>query len=114
MFRLIWDLSVRLRNALHRFAPTNLLSDAIRTHRRGLKWGPLAMLLAVPYLYAAYFSTVLIDGGGPRWLYLLTLLLVWNAMKMVWLGHVSLLTLVRVRLAETAQRRTRHAVRAVE
>lgn len=96
MLRLIWNLSVGLRNALHRFAPTNILSDAIRTRRRGLKWGVPAMLLAGPYLYLAYICTVLIDEGGPAWLSLLVLLFIWNAMKMLWIGPVSLVVLIRV------------------
>jgi len=104
MLRLIWNLSVGLRNALHRFAPTNILSDAIRTRRRGLKWGVPAMLLAGPYLYLAYICTVLIDEGGPAWLSLLVLLFIWNAMKMLWIGPVSLVVLIRVRVAEANQR----------
>ena len=38
MFRLIWTLSVRTRDYLHRYMPSNRLLAAIRT-RRGLKWG---------------------------------------------------------------------------
>lgn len=45
MFRLIWILSVWLHDLLHRFAPTNILINAIRTQRRRLKWGVPAMLL---------------------------------------------------------------------
>ncbi|GAA3587399.1 hypothetical protein GCM10022198_08730 [Klugiella xanthotipulae] len=108
MLRLLWNLSVHVRNALHRFAPTNILSDAIRT-RRGLKWGIPVMLLAVPYLYAAYLCTVVIDGGGPGWLYLLVLLFIWNAMKMIWIGPVSLVLLIRARAIEAGQS---HAIQA--
>ena len=49
MFRLNWALSVRTRCFLRRYMPTNILLDAIRA-RRGLRWGVLAMLLAIPYL----------------------------------------------------------------
>ena len=38
MFRLIWTLSVRTRDYLHRYMPSNRLLAGIRT-RRGLKWG---------------------------------------------------------------------------
>ena len=38
MLRLIWTLSIHVRNFLRRYMPTNRLLDAIRT-RRGLKWG---------------------------------------------------------------------------
>ena len=60
---------------LLRYAPTNLLLDAIRT-RRGLKWGIPAMLLALPYIYAAAICTTMINDGGPGWLHLLVLLFV--------------------------------------
>lgn len=77
-----------------RYAPTNLLINAIRT-RRGLKWGVPAMLLSVPYLYAAAICTTIINDDGPGWLYLLVLLFVWNALKFLWIGPVSLLLMVR-------------------
>ena len=41
MFRLIWTLSVRTRDYLHRYMPSNRLLAAIRT-RRGLKWGTVS------------------------------------------------------------------------
>lgn len=63
MLRTSTALSARSYGAL-RYAPTNLLLDAIRT-RRGLKWGVPAMLLAVAYFYAAAICTTLIDDGGP-------------------------------------------------
>lgn len=55
MFRLICIASVYTRYFLRRYMPTNMFLDAIRT-RRGLKWGVPAMLLALPYLYAASLS----------------------------------------------------------
>ncbi|WP_370992107.1 hypothetical protein [Micrococcus luteus] len=48
MIRLIWTVSVHTRYFLRRYMPTNILLYAIRTRRRGLKWGIPAMLLAVP------------------------------------------------------------------
>ncbi|WP_338027532.1 sulfate permease [Actinotalea caeni] len=92
-----------------RYAPTNLLLNAIRT-RRGLKWGIPAMLIAALYLYAAAICTTIINDGGPGWLYLLVLLYVWNAFKFLWIGPLSLIELVRVRAQERRQRReTMHA-----
>ena len=82
-----------------RYAPTNLLLNAIRT-RRGLKWGVPATLLAVPYFYAAAICTTIINDGGPGWLYLLVLLFVWNAFKLLWIGPVSVVILVRTRRRE--------------
>ena len=43
MFRLIWTLSVRTRDYLHRYMPSNRQFAAVHT-RRGLKWGIPAML----------------------------------------------------------------------
>lgn len=96
MFRLIWALSVRTRYFLRRYMPTNILLDAIRT-RRGLKWGMPAMLLAIPYLYAAGICVQVIEDGGPGWLHLLVLLFIYNAMKFTVMGPISLVLLLRAR-----------------
>ena len=104
MLRLLWALSVRIRYYLRRYMPTNILLDAIRT-RRGLKLGIPAMLLAAPYLLAASICTSIIDDGGPGWLNLLVILFVWNAMKMDWIGPVSVVQLVRARISERRARR---------
>ncbi len=98
MLRTSVALSARGYGVL-RYAPTNLLLDAIRT-RRGLKWGIPAMLLAVPYFYVAAICTTMINEGGPGWLHLLVLLLVWNALKFFWIGPVSFVQLVRSRHQE--------------
>ncbi|WP_370445303.1 hypothetical protein [Miniimonas sp. S16] len=87
-----------------RYAPTNLLLNVVRT-RRGLKWGTLAMLLAVVYFYAAAICTTIINDGGPGWLHLLVLLFVWNAFKFLWIGPVSLLLMA----GRTARARRTHA-----
>ncbi|MGO3248927.1 MAG: sulfate permease, partial [Agrococcus casei] len=84
--------------------PTNILLDAIRT-RRGLKWGVPAMLLAVPYLLGASTFTTLIADGGPGWLNLLVLLCLWNTMKFIIMGPVSLILLARVRVREAVAAR---------
>jgi len=97
-------LSTRVRYYLRRYAPTNILLDAIRT-RRGLKWGTPAMLLAAPYLYAAAICTTVLDRGGPGWLNILVILFVWNAFKMLWIGPISFVLLVRVRIHEAILRR---------
>lgn len=57
----------------------------------------------MPYFYAAAICTTIINDGGPRWLYLLVLLLVWNAFKFLCIGPVSLLLMAG---------RTTHARRA--
>ncbi|WP_286748410.1 sulfate permease [Microbacterium sp. 71-23] len=104
MLRLIWIASIHIRYFLRHYAPTNILLDAIRT-RRGLKWGIPAMLLAAPYLYAAAICTTIIDQGGPGWLNILVVLSIWDAFKMLWIGPISLVLLVRVRAREYRERR---------
>ena len=99
MIRQLWTLSVHTRAFLRRYMPTNILLDAIRT-RRGLKWGIPAMLLAAPYLVAASICTNLFEDGAPGWLHLIVLLCVWNALKLIIMGPVSLVLLVGVRLQE--------------
>ena len=94
MLRLTWIASVHLRYFMRRCMPTNILLDAIRS-RRGLKWGVPAMLLAVPYLYAASLCALLAERGGTGWLYLVALVCVWNALKFAWIGPVSAVLLVR-------------------
>lgn len=64
MFRLIRIASIHTRDFLHRYMPTDIVLDKLRTHR-GLKWGAPAMLLAIPYLAVANILMILIDRGGP-------------------------------------------------
>ena len=104
MLRLLWALSASIRYYLRRYMPTNIALDAIRT-RRGLKWGVPAMLLAAPYLLAASICTNFIADGGPGWLNLLVLLFIWNAMKFLIMGPVSLVLLVRANIQEAVERR---------
>lgn len=104
MIRLLWELSVRTRNFLRRYMPTNILLDLIRT-RRGLKWGIPAMLVAAPYMLAASICTKLLADGGSGLLNLLVLLFIWNAMKFLIMGPVSVGLLIRVHSREAAARR---------
>ena len=95
--------------SIDRAEPALTVDDAIRT-RRGLKWGVPAILLAAPYLLAASTFTTLIADGGPGWLNLLVFLCLWNTMKFIIMGPVSLILLGRARLREgaavRAERRT--------
>ena len=104
MFRLIWTLSVRSRDYLHRYMPSNRLLAAIRT-RRGLKWGIPAMLVALPYILIASVCSGSAADGGPGWLHLIVLWACWNALKFIIMGPVSVVLLVRARLHEAAIRR---------
>lgn len=105
MLRLIWALSIYVRSFMRRFMPTNIALDALRT-RRGLKWGVPAMSLAAVYLFIASIVTVLINDGAPKWLYLLVLVCIWNAVKFVANGIVSIGLLARVRIDERRARRS--------
>lgn len=98
MIRQLWTLSIHTRAFLRRYMPTNILLDAIRS-RRGLKWGVPVMLLAVPYLLAASICTNLIANGAPGWLHVAILLCVWNALKLLWIGPVSLVMVMTRRSA---------------
>ena len=103
MIRLVWMLSAHARYYLHRYMSTNRLLDVIR-RRRNLKWGIPAMLLAVPYLLIANICTNALDPGALGWLHLVVLWSVWNAMKFIIMGPVSLLLLVHARIAEAVAR----------
>lgn len=111
MFRFIWIVSIHLAGFFRRWMPTNILLDKIRT-RRGLKWGVPAMLVAIPYLYAASLLIVIINDGGPGWLNLIMLLALWSALKMLAIGPVSLVMLANARsreyMARRRARRTHH------
>ena len=104
MFRFIWTLSVRTRDYLHHYMPSNRLLAAIRT-RRGLKWGLPAMLVALPYFLIAYACSAAVADGGPGWLHLVVLWACWNALKFIIMGPVSVTLLIRARLREAAVRR---------
>ena len=104
MIRLIWTLSARTRYYLRRYMPTNRLLDAIR-RRPNLRWGIPAMLIAVPYLLIASICTNAIAAGAPGWLHRVVLGAVWNAMKFIVMGPVSLVLLVRARIREAVARR---------
>ena len=106
MFRIIWVVSIHLRNVMRRYMPTNILLHAIRT-RRGLKWGVPAMLLAIPYLFAASICTALIDGGASRWLYVVALVCIWNALKFIAIGPVSVVLLLQCKRSERLSMRLR-------
>lgn len=104
MFRLLWAFSVRVRVFMRRYMPTNILLDALRT-RCGLKWGMPAMLLAAPYLVVAWLCSTWVADGGPGWANLLVLLFAWNALKFIVNGPITLVLLLRVRLAERQARK---------
>lgn len=99
MIRLLLMISIRTRDFMRRYMPSNIVLDLIRT-RCGLKWGIPAMLLALPYFGVAYWCTTVIGAGGSGWLNLVVLVCVWSGLKMLWIGPVSVVLLLRVRMQE--------------
>ena len=103
-FRSVWTLSARTGYDLRRYMPTSRLLDAIR-RRHNLRWGIPAMFLAAPYLLIARICTGALAAGAPGRLHLLVLWSVWNAMKFVTMGRVSLVLLIRALIGEAVVRR---------
>ena len=104
IIRTLWTLSVRTRTFLRRWMPTNILLDKLRT-RRGLKWRVPVMGLGVVYLLIAAASITLINGGWSQGLYIVFVLCLWNALKFLLFGPISLLLLARARVHEHQARR---------
>ena len=105
MFRLIWIISIYVRSFMRRFMPSNITITALRT-RIGLKWAAPAMLLSVPYLFAASYFAALIDGGASKWLYVVFFVCIWNALKFLANGLVCIGLLARVRVHERRRQRS--------
>ena len=104
LIRPLWTLSVRTRTFLRRWMPPNILLDKLRT-RRGLKWGVPAMGLGLAYLLIAAASITLIDGGWSPGLYIVFTVCLWNALKFLLFGPISLLLLARAHVHEHRARR---------
>ena len=90
-----------------------LAADPTITHLDGYKYllrtvaaadGDPAMLLAVPYLLIASICTNALADCAPDWLHLVVLWALWNAMKFIILGPVSLILLIRARTQEAIAR----------
>jgi hypothetical protein len=105
MFRPIWIISIYVRSFMRRFMPSNIAISALRT-RSGLKWAAPAMLLSVPYLFGASYFATLVDGGASKWLYVVILACIWNALKFVANGIVCMGLLARVRVHERRLQRS--------
>lgn len=104
MIRSILLLSMYGREFMRRYMPTNVVLALIRS-RGGLKWGVPAMIIAVPYVLVASWCSDLVAEGGPGWLHLIILVCLWNAMKFIAIGPISLVLLLRYRRREAVERR---------
>ena len=100
MFRLIIIAVTHIRQFVRTWAPSNIMLDWLRT-RRGLEWGVRAMLIGVLYFAVAYWSTVLINSGGPGWLHLVVVIGVYNGFRFLFNGPASV---VRLRAARHRER----------
>ncbi|MFP5435308.1 MAG: sulfate permease [Alphaproteobacteria bacterium] len=103
MFQLLIAFVSRIYAFFQRTMPTNILIRATRT-RRGLKWGVPAMILAVVYIVIAAALAQWVASGAPGWINLLVLVCLWNALKFVVNGPITLVQLVRVRALERRYR----------
>ncbi|WP_199182649.1 sulfate permease [Cryobacterium sp. N19] len=113
MFEIILAAIARSYFFLRRFMPTAIVIDAINM-RRGLKWGVPAMPLAVPYALAAIYCRSQIEAGGSGWLNLLVIVCLWNTLKLLLIGPISLLKLIVVRVREAVARRRMARVLLIE
>src|SRR5699024_12621867 len=95
-----------IRSLLRRVIPPSIVIDTLRT-RLGLRCGIPAILLAILYLSTASLLPVIIRDGGPGWLNIIVLIAIWSALKMLWIGPVSLILLARVRWHEHTERNSR-------
>jgi len=102
MLTIIWHLSSFANDLLQRYAPTNRLIWFL--HRReNLRYGVPAMLLSIPYLLIARGALALIEVSAPEWLYLVFILCIWNAIKFLVWGPISLTVLGKARLREARE-----------
>jgi hypothetical protein len=99
MFRLLIAFVSRIYAFFQRTMPTNVIIRATHT-RRGLKWGVPAMLLAVVYVVIAAGLAQWIADGAPGWINLLVLVCLWNALKFLVNGPITLVRLARARAIE--------------
>lgn len=111
---LLWTFSVRVRQFLRIWMPTNILLDVLRT-RRGLRRDGTAILLGLAYLALAIACAWAVDQGRSEWLYLGFWLFLWNAAKFIIFVPVTHVQLVAARIAATRVRgRSQRAPRAYE
>lgn len=90
-----------------RFLLGNYLLALLR-ERKYLKYGVPAMLLAIPYLWFAFWLNDRIQAGAPLWLYIFVIGCGFSGARFIVFGPWSLLLLAKARTAEAwAARRDR-------
>lgn len=86
------------------YSPTTRLIAWLSTPP-GLKWAIPVALVAVPaYMFTASLCRVIIDDGGPEYLYLLVMLCGWNVIKFLALAVRSPFRFVGLLLSRLFQR----------
>lgn len=107
MFSPIAYMLTRIHGVLQRTAPSNRMLTWLRS-RSGLRWGIPAMLIGVAYIYVAAVITAGIDRGWPEPLYLLVILFIFNGLKFLVFGPVSVALLLRARRSATTRGHATH------
>jgi hypothetical protein len=101
----IWTLSAHVR---YYPAPLHADQPAVRRDPRPTQLevgSPRDAPRRAPYLLIASICTDALADGAPGWLRLVVLWSVWNAMKFIIMGPVSLVPLIRARAKEVVARR---------
>jgi hypothetical protein len=103
VFQLLIAFVSRIYASFQRTMPTNMIIRATHS-RHGLKWGVPAMVLAIVYLVIGAALAQWVADGAQGWINLLVLVCLWNALKFIVNGPVTLVRLVRVRAIERRYR----------
>lgn len=110
---MIWLIIIAILVAmrlLRPWLPANMLLSWLRT-RQGLEWGIRAMLIGIAYLAIAYWCRTLVEGGGPEWLHLVVVIGIYNGLRFIFNGPVSM---IRLRAARRNERLTQQRTPGVE
>ncbi len=98
MLTLFWNLSAALNGYMRFYMPTNRAIDFLRS-LRGLKWAiPVALVATPAYLVAMRLCAIIIERGGPGYLYVLVMLFGWNAIKFAVIAVLSPILWVEPRI----------------
>lgn len=99
MFQMLIAFVSHVYAFFQRTMPTHMIIRATHT-RRGLKWGLPAMLLSVVYVVIGASLAQWVASGAPGWINLIVLVCLWNALKFVLNGPITLARLLQVRSIE--------------
>jgi hypothetical protein len=109
MLTISMRLAIALRTLLQH-APTNVLLHRLQS-RDGLKWGVPFMLLGGAYLFATTLLTSWLHHDAPAWFNVFVFFGIWNGLKFIAFGPISVILLTRARIIERRQRVHRGATK---